>query len=121
MNETGEVVAEVRELLRMAEQLDPVGARYTWTNVDGVLTVVRMEPVFGVTLKDAESSHEVFLKLREGLRSVVRERVKAMEAEVEALEERAREAESRYYLARMVLPDEARRAEIKAACARRGT
>lgn len=121
MSQTTEVVGQIQELLRVAEQLDLVGARYTWSNTDGVLTVVRQEPVFGVVLKEGVSQEEMFVNLRDGLQSMVRERIKAIEAELTTLAELAKKAETSLRLAELVLPDAERLAEIKAACERRGT
>lgn len=90
--QTNKAAAEVANLFRRAEQLDPVGSKYTWDHKDGVLMIVREEVVLGIPLEGGESVYEIYARLRDALRGLVRHRIKAIEAEVQALDERAKEA-----------------------------
>ena len=114
--DTHSIVSDVRNLLRRAEQLDPVGARYTWENRDGVLMIVRREVVHGIPLAEAVRSHDIFVQLRDALRGLVEHRIKAIEAEVQALDERAKAAVESAAFGRMILPNAETLAEIRKEC-----
>lgn len=114
--QTSKAAADAGKLLCRVEQLDPVGAKYSWVVREGVLMVMRKEVVLGIPLADGDDSYEIYARLREALRGLVEDRIKAIEAEVQALDERARAAVESAAFGRMILPNAETLAEIRKEC-----
>lgn len=119
--EDTKIVDEIQELLHMAEQLDPSGGRYTYEIEEGVPLVLRTSMVFGVVPKNDATPYETLVELREGLKTLLRVRLKDADKRLKELETNLHELETNIRLMQQTLPDPETQAKIEAACAEKGT